>query len=226
MKKTVGAGMFLLIMGCATLLCSLVVVPFAGVKPIVFPQASYLITESFTVPLEYTFHNKTLSNGDNLHIIVEVKRGGNLDINFYVMDESNYNLWKIGEPTSPEISRTSITKYDNDWVVPYDGTWYFVYDNSLNSVSSKAVTAMITKHWTETYYSQATIYRPLIPPQFSYLSVAVLLGGVAALIVGKTATTPVSLARNNISTAPKVLRTARHRTIPIRANVSLELKVC
>jgi len=183
-KKIVETGIFLLVIGVATLLCSLVIVPFATAEPIMLPQGSYLITESFTVPLEYTSHNKNLSNGDKLHIIVEVKSGGNLDINFYVMDEPNYNIWKAGESASPEISRTSITTYDRDWVVPYDGTWYFVYDNTFGS-ASKDVTAVVTKHWTETYYRQATVYRPLIPSEFSYLGVAVLLGGVAALIMGK-----------------------------------------
>jgi len=224
-KKIVGTGIFLLVVGVATLLCSLVIVPFATADPVVLPQGSYLITESFTVPVGYTFHNKTLFEGDNLHVIVEVTSGGNLDINFYVMDEPNYNIWKAGESASPEISRISITTYDSDWVVPYDGTWFFVYDNTFGS-ASKDVTTVVTKHWTETYYRQTTVYRPLIPSEFSYLSVAVLLGGVVTLIVGKTAKAPVSLARNNVSTAPKVLRVARHRTVPVRANVSSELRVC
>jgi len=196
-KKIVGTGIFLLVVGVATLLCSLVIVPFAGAEPIVLPQGSYLITESFTVPLEYTSHNKTLSNGDKLHIIVEVKSGGNLDINFYVMDEPNYNIWKAGESASPEISRSDMATFDGEWVVPYDGTWYFVYDNTFGS-TSKDVTAIVTKHWTEIYYRQTTVYRPLIPSEFSYLSVAIFLGGVVALIVGKTSKAPVSLARNKV----------------------------
>jgi len=224
-KEIVGMGIVLLVVGCAILLGSLVIIPFATAKPVLLPQGSYLITEFFTVSLEYTSHNRTLYNGDKLHIIIEVKSGGNLDINFYVMDEPNYNKWKAGESASPEISRTSITTYDSDWVVPYDGTWYFVYDNTYGS-ASKDVSAIVTKHWTETYYRQITVYRPLIPSQFSYLSVAVLLGGVVALIVGKTAKAPVSLARDNVSPAPKVLRAARHRTVPVRANVSSELRVC
>lgn len=184
-KKIVGTGIFLLVVGAATLLCSRVIVSFATAEPIALPQASYLITESFTVSLEYTSHNKTLSNGDKLHIIVGVESGGNSDINFYVMDEPNYNIWKAGESASPEISRTSISTYDGDWVVSYNGTWYVVYDNTLSSVSSKDVTAVITKHWTETHYRQATVYRPLIPSEWSYLGFAVLFGGVAALTMGK-----------------------------------------
>jgi len=183
-KEIVGAGIFLLVVGCATLLCSLVILPFATAEPIVLPQGSYLITESFTVPIGYTSHNKTLSDGDKLHILVEVTSGGNSGIDFYVMDEPNYNLWKAGESASPEISRTSITTYDSDWVVPYDGTWYFVYDNTYGS-ASKDVTTIITKHWNETYYRQATVYRTLIPSEYSYVSVIVLLGGVAALIMEK-----------------------------------------
>jgi hypothetical protein len=192
-KKIVGTGIFLLVVGVATLLCSLVIVPFATAEPIVLPQGSYLITESFTVPLEYTSHNKTLSNGDKLHIIVEVKSGGNLDINFYVMDEPNYNIWKAGESASPEISRTSITTYDSDWVVPYDGTWYFVYDNSADSVYSKDVTAVVTKHWTETYYREVTQYGPLIPFKYSIPSAIVFFGGIAILVMDRVIKeTPVS----------------------------------
>jgi len=202
-KRIVGTGIFLLVVGVATLLCSLVIIPFATAKPVLLPQGSYLITESFTVPPGYTSHNKALSSGDKLHILVEVKSGGNLEINFYVMDEPNYNVWKVGESASPEISRTSITTYDGDWVVPYDGTWYFVYDNTFGS-TSKDITTIITKHWTETYYRQATVYRPLIPSEFSYLSVAVLLGGVATFIMGKTAKeAPVSKSARTKGRAKK-----------------------
>lgn len=184
-KKIGGTGIFLLVVGFATLLCSLVIVPFATADPIVLPQASYLITESFTLPLGHGSHNRTLSNGDKLHIYVEVTSGGDLDIDFYVMDEANYNKWKAEESSSPQISRTDLTVFEDDWVVPYDGTWYFVYDSTLSSVSSKEVTTIITKHWTETYYRQTIVHRPLIPSEWAYLSVAVLLGGVAALTMEK-----------------------------------------
>jgi len=203
-KKTIGMGIFLLVVGVATLICSLVIAPFATAEPIVLPQGSYLITDSFTVPLGYTFHNKTLFEGDKLHILVEVTNGGDLDINFYVMDESNYGMWNAGESASPQISRTNITAFDDDWVVPYDGTWYFVYDNSFGSVSSKDVTTIITKHWTETAYREVTEYRSLIPSEFSYLSVAVLLGGVATFIMGKTAKeAPVSKSARTRGRAKK-----------------------
>jgi len=183
-KEIVGMGILLLVVGCAMLLGSLVIIPFATARPVLLPQGSYLITESFTLPSGYTSHNKTLSDGDNLHIIVEVKSGGNLNIDFYVMDELNYSMWKADESASPEISRINITTYDSDWVVPYDGTWYFVYDNAFGS-ASKDVTALVTKHWTETYHRPTTVYRPLIPSEWSYLGVAVLLGGVTALIMEK-----------------------------------------
>jgi len=188
-KEIVGTGVFLLVAGFAVLLCSLVIVPFVIAEPIVLPQGSYLITESFTVPLGHTFHNKTLSNGDKLHIIVEVKSGGNLDINFYVMDEPNYNNWKAGESASPEISRTIITTYHSDWVVPYDGRWYFVYDNTLGS-TSKDVTTIVTKHRIEIAYREATVYGPLIPSEYSFLSVIVLLGGVVLVVGGIVKETP------------------------------------
>jgi len=183
-KKIVGAGIFLLVVGAVTLLCSLVIVPFATAEPIVLPQASYLITESFTLPPGYASHNETLSDGDKLHIDVGAARGSNLEIDFHVMDEPNYSRWKAGESASPQISRANMTSFEDDWVVPYDGTWYFVYDNTYGS-TSKDVTTTVTKHWTEIYYRQATVYRPLIPSEWSFLSVAVLLGGVAALIMGK-----------------------------------------
>jgi len=193
-KEIVVMSIFLLVLGCATLLCSLIIIPFATAEPIVLPQSSYLITESFTVPSGYMSHNITLSAGDKLHIWVDVIGGGNLDIDFHVMDETNYNAWKAGESASPQITYTNTTTLDCNWVVPRDGAWYFVYDNTLGSVSSKDVTTVVTSYWTETAYRRVTEYRPLLPSGFSYLSVAVLLGGVTVLFLGKTnKEAPVSL---------------------------------
>ncbi len=175
--------MFLLVLGCVALLGSLVIVPFAAAEPIVLPQASYLITDSFTVPPGHTFNNKTLLDGDKLHIFVEVTNGGDLAIAFYVMDELNYNLWKSGESASLQMSRTEITAFDVDWVVPYDGVWYFVYDNGAGSVSSKDLTAIITKHWTETAYREVTQFRPLIPFKYSIPSAIVFFGGIAIIVM-------------------------------------------
>ena len=204
-KEIVGTGIFLLVVGCATLIFSLVVVPFATAEPVVLPQSSYLITGSFTVPPRYTSHNETLSNGDKLHILVEVTSGGNSGIDFYVMDEPNYGKWKAGESASPQISRTNMTTVEEEWVVPHDGTWYFVYDNTFGS-ASEDVTTIVTKHWTETAYREVTEYRPLIPSEFSFVGGIVLLGGVAALVSGKIVKeAPVASSRNNISIAPSFL---------------------
>jgi hypothetical protein len=192
-KKIVGTAMFLLVLGCAVLLCSLVIVSFVGAEPIVLPQASYLITDSFTVPPGHTFHNKTLSDGDKLHIFVEVTNSGDFGIDFYVMDESNYGMWDAGESASLQMSQTNITAFHGDWVVPYDGTWYFVYDNSAGSVHSKDVTAIITKHWIETTYREVTQYGPLIPFKYSIPSAIVFFGGIAILVMDRVIKeTPVS----------------------------------
>lgn len=192
-KKIIWIGILLLVVGVIAYSCSFAVVPFSLDEPFLMPTSSYLLTESFSIrPSNHTSVNKTLSNGDFLHISVEVSSSGDPSIDFYVMDESSYLNWENDEAASPQISRTRTSTFDIDWAVPYSGTWHFVFDNSFSSTASKDVTTNITKHWTETLYRQVTRYEPLISP---YVGAVILLGGALVLIVGKAVKAPASRHR-------------------------------
>jgi hypothetical protein len=184
-KKLIGIGVFVLIVGIVVTVCSLVIVPFTTTKSVQVPKTYDIIKESFSVPaLSYKGYSGPLKSGDTLHIYVKVTSGGNLDIDFYVMDEINYYKWKAGESASAPITRPRITTYDSDWAVSQTATWYFIFDNRFSLLTSKGVTAQITKHWTETESKQVTEYHPLIPSEYSYVGTVLFLGGIAAIIGG------------------------------------------
>jgi len=114
-----------------------------------------------------------LTEGDLMHIEVEVTAGGDKDIDFYVTDGTQFQVVAIRVTT---VNRS-------DWVVPHNGTYQFVYDNNF-SWDSKNVTSIVTSYWIETEYREVTRYLPLIPREFSYVGLILSLVGIGVFIYG------------------------------------------
>jgi len=184
-KSLVGIGVFLLVVGIVVMACSLITVSYTTTKPVKVEKSDYWLRESFVVPAgtHHAYHG-SFPAGTRMRIYLKVTSGGNLDVNFHVMDETNYWKWRAGESASAAITRSRITTFDDYWTVPSTGTWYFVFDNSFSWITSKSVTCEIIRYWTETEYKQVTEYRPLISSEYSYIGVILLLVGIAVLIGG------------------------------------------
>jgi len=197
-KSLIGLGIFLLIVGIVVMACSLISVQYTTTKPVEVEKSDYWLRESFVVPAgTHTARYGSLSAGTRMRIYVKVTSGGNLDVNFHVMDETNYWKWRAGESASTSITRSRITTFDDYWTVSSSETWYFVFDNSFSWITSKGVTCEITHYWTETEYKQVTEYRTLISSEYSYIGVILLLVGIAVLISG-IVSTPIKYASKQI----------------------------
>lgn len=171
----------LLAIGIVAILFSLIPFPFATQEPYDVPQSSNLIDESFVVPVGDTHTTAILQNGDLIHIYFVVTSGGNLDVDFLVMDELNYFKWKAQDSYSAQISLSRVTSYNQDFTVPHNAEWYFVWDNSFSWITQKGVTATISKHWNEIAYRDVTVYHTIIPAEYaSYVEYA----GIGLVLVG------------------------------------------
>lgn len=184
-SKIVLVGVTLLVIGILAIFFSLVPFPFATKEAYDVPQSSNLINESFVVPVGEAHRTASLQGGDLTHIYFVVTSGGNLDVDFYVMDELNYFKWKAHESYSAQISLSRATNYDNDLAVPHNATWYFVWDNSFSWITQKGVTTTISKHWNEVAYRDVTVYHTVIPTEYAshieYLGIGLVLIGVAVI---------------------------------------------
>lgn len=182
--KIVGLGVFVIVVGVALVASSLIIVPFTTTKPFEVEKSSNWLNESFSVPPGHEARSGSISSGTQLGIHFEVTSGGNLDVDFFVADDTNYWKWRAGETASVYLSRTRITTLDVNWTVPESDTWYFVWDNSFSIITSKGVTAQITRYWTEIENREVTDYRPLIESQYAYVGIIILLVGVAVTVYG------------------------------------------
>lgn len=168
MKKTiVGIGISVLIVGMLLVALPFVYVPKTVSESYQDPKASSVIDQSFVVPPSTITQTRYLTAGDSLNIQITVTSGGNLDIDFSVND---------GATTYMSYSR--ITTVNKDWTVPLSSNYNFVYDNSFSFITSKGVTAQVTKHWTETAYRDVTTNIQLLPFEFAYLGVIAVLVGI------------------------------------------------
>ena len=196
-RNIVLIGVALLAIGIVAIFFSLVPLPFATKEPYDVPQSLNLINESFVVPVGDAYRTANLQSGDLIHIYFVVTSGGNLDVDFYVMDELNYFKWKAQESYSAQISLSRVTNYDKDFTVPQvvmnpmppiNATWYFVWDNSFSWITQKGVTATISKHWNEIAYRDVTVYHTVIPTEYAsyieYLGIGLVLVGVAVISWG------------------------------------------
>jgi hypothetical protein len=181
-------GVMLLVIGIVAILFSLIPIPFATKEPYDIPQSSNLFHESFVVPVGETHRTASLQNGDFIHIEFTVTSGGNLDVDFYVLDELNYFKWVAQESYSAQVSLSRVTNCDQDFIVPHNATWCFVWDNSFSWITQKGVTTTISKHWNEVAYRDVTDYHTIIPTDYAsyveYVGIGFVVVGALVIVWG------------------------------------------
>jgi hypothetical protein len=188
-RNIVFIGVALLVIGSVAVIFSLVQLPFIKQEPYDVPQSTNLINESFMVPTTGDLHRTAdLTNGDLIKVYFLCTSGGNMDVDFYVMDELNYFKWKAEESYTAPISLFKTTGYNQDFTVPFNATWYFVWDNSFSWITQKGVTADITKNWNEIAHRDVTVYHTVVPSEYAtyveYLGIAFALAGIAVIAWG------------------------------------------
>lgn len=162
----IALGMILAIVGIIVLVLGIVAVPFTTTKFEEVPHSNTWLNESFIVPAgNYYYYYGTFAYGVSLHITFSVTAGGNKDINFKAMDETDYLKMKAGDSYEYYSipSRDSVSSVDIYWNPPSSQKIYFVFDNTFSVFTSKSISAYFTTSWTEMENRQITENRTLLP---------------------------------------------------------------
>ncbi len=79
----------------------------------------------------YRYYWSSLGEDYVIHVDIEVTSGS--DIDFYILDEDNYDLWSSGYSSSAEVGRDNAGSVSLSFTVPVSGEWnlLFINDNWL-----------------------------------------------------------------------------------------------
>jgi len=194
MGLAMAVGLALVVVGAVLIVLSYVPIPTVEIVPknksletVTWTTVKKTIyEETFVVPpLSYYYYCTTFNRKVDLTIEVRVLQGGYRDINFWVMPESEFRVYKRGGEfryyTIP--SRQSVTDVTISWSPPVGEEICFVYDNTFSVVTSKTVYSKIVATYlgptiTTTY---TTVYEREVKAK---TLTELLLPGIVLLIVG------------------------------------------
>jgi hypothetical protein len=177
LRVLLALGIVFAVVGAGLLIASYVPIPKTVIRPVEVPTTTTIYTtiretwldETFVVgPGEATAYCGSFPSGTKLYINVNVLSGGNRDIDFYVMDESEWRVFEAGGSFYyyVEPSRTRITSFNIVWEPPSNKEISFVFSNTFSIITSKTVKATIeyerigykTVTTTTTTYEPSTEY--------------------------------------------------------------------
>ena len=188
MKKTiVGLGVIILVIGSLLFTLPFISIDRSYNLSVEVPKSQILLGESFIVPASaVTQFPISLNAGDSVHIsgivnLAQLNRSVDDVIDFSVNDGSqtylSYNKISVFPSWGAHPLEFNVTKSQN---------YNFVYDNSFSS-TSKNVTAQLTNYWRETEYIEVPPWHgPIIPFEFAYFGVPLILAGISLTIFGLT----------------------------------------
>jgi hypothetical protein len=95
-------------------------------EDVILPPTLYSVRAS-----NYSFATETLLGGSQYVGSLEVADGR--QVGFYVMDEGNYSLWRVGRPASLVLANPNAISYNFTISPSLSATYYFVFDNQEDS---------------------------------------------------------------------------------------------
>lgn len=146
------------------------------------------LEEKFVVkPDDANAYCGSFPSGTTLYIYIEVLSGSNRDINFWVMDESEWRVFEADGSfyyyTTP--SRRRITEASITWNPPSNQKICFVFDNTFSIITSKTVYAKIITSYEKYTYITTTYTTTIYEPTTKYQTLSYLLApGIITLAIG------------------------------------------
>jgi len=125
----------------------------------------------------YRYYWSDLPTGYTININVEVTSGS--DIDFYILDEENYDLWDDGQSSDAERGQSNVGSVSISFTVPSSGEWNLLFIND-NWLYRKHIEGTITVTATTTY-SSPTDSDTMAPAG------AVIIAAVILFIIGMAA---------------------------------------
>jgi len=139
----------------------------------------------------YNYYWTNIGEGYSINMDIEVTYGS--DIDFYILDEDNFDTWHDGGSASSSLTRQNTGSISVSFTVPTSGEWHllFINDNWL-----------FRKHLEGTITVTAP-YVPNTPSSIAGAVVAVLILGVIAIcIAGCAAKSQKDKQEGQVSSQP------------------------
>lgn len=191
-------GTLLAVLGGILLIVSFIPIPYVETVPreetaitstprLIRVNETWL-EETFVVkPDDANAYCGSFASGTTLYIYIKVLSGGNRDINFWVMDESEWRVFEAGGSfyyyTVP--SRRRITEATITWNPPSNQKICFVFDNTFSIITSKTVYAKIIASYEKYTYITITYTTTIYEPTTKYQTLSYLLPpGIIVLAIG------------------------------------------
>jgi len=130
----------------------LIILAGVAASIVLYMQSSRVwLDETFTVPPgQASAYCRSFSDETALTIYINVTSDGDGDINFWVMDETDWEHFKQGESfyyyIVPSEERITATTTPITWKPPANQEICFVYDNTF-SLTTKTVYTKIIEEW-------------------------------------------------------------------------------
>lgn len=121
-------------------------------------KTSDLLNDKPTVPaLHYIYYKIHIDVSDKMNNVIygKVLETSGYDINFYVFDQKNFNLWVGGESAEPYIVAKRVSSYSFSFVPDHSDYYYFVLDNTYSLFTNKV--PQITATWSYTITTTQTV---------------------------------------------------------------------
>ncbi|HKM74827.1 MAG TPA: hypothetical protein VJZ32_00240 [Candidatus Bathyarchaeia archaeon] len=144
----------------------------------VFGMASYVQVENPVItstlvtiqPTNYSYLSANLDGNVQVSGTIQVEAGQ--EIGFYVMDEGNLSLWKLGQPANILLAKPSTISSNFTLTPPTTGTYFFVFDNPDQNGRVIVFNASSVRNV------------PVLPPFIQYAPYELLLVGIPLIILG------------------------------------------
>ncbi len=101
-----------------------------------------LIEKSKFIVGDFKVLQKYLTSGRSIVCYgkISIPETGNLsDINFYIMDEENYEEWFKGKKATALLEKKKVTILNVSMPIARNGTYYFIFDNTYAELYKKEV---------------------------------------------------------------------------------------
>ncbi len=121
-------------------------------------------------PTNYTYLSANLDGNVRVSGTIQVEAGQ--EIGFYVMDEGNLSLWKLGQPANILLAKPSTISSNFTLTPPTTGTYFFVFDNPDQNGRVIVFNASSVRNV------------PVLPPFIQYADYELLLFGIPLMTLG------------------------------------------
>jgi len=167
--------------GKALALSFLVIVIAVSIHPVradwTFAQEDY--DGTFNVPAASYYYFYISRSSDVMERIdFECTAGGNRDIDFFICDEDNFQLWTSGYTASVYCRNDLVVSLQVDFQFPHTDRWYIVFSNLFSALTTKTIHLKL-----ELYQWQNPLVAPLNIIGIAAIVVLIAVVGVIVVVV-------------------------------------------